>query len=127
MKLEIEAERALPRNYKTTSEFSEPYDNHHRSGCTKGKVPRDGIACEQYAAIPLKLSFEDNTPGTNLQLCAGTMAQFTSGVVGIQLSDSGGPGFVFLIVIDAAKLNGLVIYVLHAAGTVNANFTLTVD
>jgi hypothetical protein len=93
----------------------------------KGKYLVTGSPVNSTAAIPLKLSFEDNTPGTNLQLCAGTMAQFTSGVVGIQLSDSGGPGFVFLTAIDAAKLNGLVIYVLHAAGTVNANFTLTVD
>lgn len=93
----------------------------------KGKYLVTGSPVESAAAIPLKLSFEDNTAGTNLQLCAGTLAQFSSGVAGMQLSDSGGPGFVFLTIIDAAKLNGLVIYVLYAVGTVNANFTLVVD
>jgi hypothetical protein len=43
------------------------------------------------------------------------------------LSDSGGPGFVFLTIIDAATLNGMQLYVLRAVGSAAAEFTLTIE
>jgi len=94
----------------------------------KGKYLLTGAPVDSAGAvIPLKMSFENMTAGTNLVLCTGTVAQFTAGVVGTQLSSSGGPGFQFLTIIDAVKLNGLVLYVLHTVGAVNANFTFTID
>ncbi|HEX3469830.1 MAG TPA: hypothetical protein VHT28_01485 [Silvibacterium sp.] len=42
------------------------------------------------------------TAGTNLALYAGTTGDFTLGTGGTQLSDSGGPGFVFLTIIAAS-------------------------
>jgi hypothetical protein len=74
----------------------------------------------------LKLAFENRTAGTNLELCAGTTADFSAGTCAMQLSDSGGPGFTFLTIIDAAKLNGKVIFVRRAVGVANSLFALTV-
>jgi hypothetical protein len=75
----------------------------------------------------LRVSFENNTSGTNLELCAGTDAQFGSSTCGTRLSDSGGPGFQFLTVIDVAKLDGKNLYVLRAAGTEPSKFTIVIE
>ena len=75
----------------------------------------------------LRISFVNNTSGTNLVLCAGTDAQFASGTCGIRLSDSGGPGFQFLTVIDVAKLEGKNLYVLRAVGTEPSKFTIVIE
>jgi hypothetical protein len=75
----------------------------------------------------LKLSFENNTAGTNLELCAGTTADFSAGSCATVLSDSGGPGFVFLTIIDAAKLSGKILFVRRAVGAADSQFTLIVD
>lgn len=75
----------------------------------------------------LKLAFENNTAGTNLSLCAGTNANFAAGTAGITLSDSGGPGFKFLTIIDTNLLSGQLIYVLRQVGSASSEFTLTVD
>jgi len=40
---------------------------------------------------------------------------------------SGGPGFIFLTIIDTHKLSGKIIYVLRAVGTADSQFSLTVD
>jgi hypothetical protein len=75
----------------------------------------------------LKLSFGNLTAGTNLELCAGTTADFSAGTCATVLSDSGGPGFVFLTIIDAAKLSGKVLFVRRAVGVANSQFRLTVE
>jgi len=75
----------------------------------------------------LKLTFEDATAGTNLELCAGSPADFAAGTCPVRLSDSGGPGFTFLTLVDASSLNGKFIFVLRAVGTGNASFVLTVE
>jgi hypothetical protein len=75
----------------------------------------------------LKLAFENNTAGTNLSLCAGTDADFSAGTAGITLSDSGGPGFKFLTIIDTHALSGTILYVLREVGSADSQFTLTVD
>jgi hypothetical protein len=75
----------------------------------------------------LKITFEDQTSGTNLALCAGTAADFTAQKCTIRLSDSGGPGFNFLTIVDAATLNGMAVYVLRDVGSANAKFTLSVE
>ena len=75
----------------------------------------------------LKLTFENNTAGTNLSLCAGSVADFDAGRAGITLSSSGGPGFTFLTITDTQALAGKVIYVLRGVGSADSEFTLTVD
>ena len=75
----------------------------------------------------LKMSFENNTRGTNLTLCAGTPADFNAGKCGMLLASSGGPGFRFLVLIDASDLNGKPIYVLRVVGSEVSQFTLVVE
>ena len=75
----------------------------------------------------LKISFENKTSGTNLALCAGTTAQFSAHSCGTQISDSGGPGFTFLTIIDTAAITGKVIYVLREVGTLSTTFQLTIE
>lgn len=75
----------------------------------------------------LKMSFENATAGTNLELCAGTPADFAAGTCTVRLSDSGGPGFTFLALVDASSLNGKFIFVLRAVGSINSTFVLTVE
>ena len=75
----------------------------------------------------LKIAFENNTGGTNLALCAGTDAEFAAGTPGLQLSDSGGPGFQFLTIIDTNKLSGKLIYVLREVGAAASNFTINIE
>ena len=94
---------------------------------TTGKYLVTGMPVTTATDAVLKIAFENLTAGTNLQLCAGTVANFTAGVAGLQLSDSGGPGFQFLTIIDTNQLTGKVIYVLRAVGTANAQFTLSVE
>ena len=75
----------------------------------------------------LKIAFENNTAGTNLGLIAGTSAEFASGSGGTQLSDSGGPGFRFLTIIDTHQLSGQIIFVRRLVGSAASQFTLTVE
>lgn len=75
----------------------------------------------------LKLTFENNTGGTNLELCAGTVTDFNAGSCPMLLSDSGGPGFRFLTLVDVTRLSGKIIYVLRAVGLTPSQFTLTVE
>jgi hypothetical protein len=92
-----------------------------------GKYLVTGMPVDTNTHAVLKLSFENLTSGTNLALCAGSVADFNAGSVGLQLSDSGGPGFVFLTIIDTHKIAGKVIYVLRAVGSANSEFRLIVD
>ena len=92
-----------------------------------GKYLITGIPVETTSHTALKIVFENNTSGTNLALCAGSPADFSAGTVGTQISGSGGPGFMFLTIIDVHHLSGKVIYVLRDVGTANSQFTLTLD
>jgi len=94
---------------------------------SSGKYLVTGIPVDTQTHTVLKIAFENNTAGTNLALFAGTDAEFASGTGGTQLSDSGGPGFIFLTIIDTQKLSGKVIFVRRAVGSANSQFTLTVD
>lgn len=75
----------------------------------------------------LKMVFENKTPGTNVQLCAGTMDDFAQGKCTMHLSGSGGPGLQFLTIIDAKELSGKAIYAIRGAGTAPTQFVLTID
>ncbi len=75
----------------------------------------------------LKMSFEATTAGINLELCAGGAADFASGTCPIRLSDSGGPGFRFVTIADAASLNGKLIYIIRAVGIASASFVYTIE
>ena len=75
----------------------------------------------------LKISFETTTAGNNLALCAGSPTDFAAGVCPVRLNDSGGPGFQFLTVIDAANLDGKQLYILHEVGANPASFTVTIE
>jgi hypothetical protein len=94
---------------------------------SSGKYLVTGLPVDTKEHAVLKLAFENNTSGTNLALCAGSVADFTAGNPGLQLNDSGGPGFQFLSIIDTHKLAGKVIYVLRAVGTADSQFTLNID
>jgi hypothetical protein len=94
---------------------------------TSGKYLVTGMPVDTKTHSVLKIAFENQTSGTNLGLFAGTDADFTAGSGGLQLSDSGGPGFRFLTIIDADKLSGKIIYVLREVGTADSQFSLTVD
>jgi len=94
---------------------------------TSGKYLVTGAPVTTTAVTVLKLSFENNTPGTNLELCAGTAADFAAGTCSLRLSDSGGPGFVFLTITDTSQLSGKIIFVQRAVGIAAATFALTVE
>jgi hypothetical protein len=94
---------------------------------TTGAYLVTGAPVATTADAVLKISFENLTSGTNLALCAGTPAQFTAHTCGTELSDSGGPGFTFLTIVDTAALSGKVIYVLREVGTLNSTFQMTIE
>ena len=74
-----------------------------------------------------KISFETITPGENLELCAGSIADFVAGKCATQLNDSGGPGFRFLTIVDAASLNGKHLFLVKAVGINPASFVFTIE
>ena len=92
-----------------------------------GKYLVTGAPVTATMATMLKMSFENKTPGTNLELCAGTPADFASGTCAIRLSDSGGPGFVFLTITDTSQISGKIIFVLRVVGIAPATFSLIVE
>jgi hypothetical protein len=94
---------------------------------SSGKYLVTGAPVTTTAATVLKLSFENKTSGTNLELCAGTAADFAAGTCALRLSDSGGPGFVFLTITDTSQLSGKIIFVQRAVGAAVSEFALTVD
>ena len=94
---------------------------------SSGKYLVTGIPVDTHADTVLKIAFENNTSGTNLGLYAGTDADFASGAGGTRLSDSGGPGFQFLTIIDTHKLSGKIIFVRREVGSADSKFTLTVE
>jgi hypothetical protein len=75
----------------------------------------------------LKISFETTSPGANLALCAGTATDFAAGLCPKQLNDSGGPGFRFLTVIDAADLDGKQLYIIREVGASVVSFSVTIE
>jgi hypothetical protein len=97
------------------------------TGTVDKKFLVTGMAVTSQTPAVLKITFENHTSGTNLSLCAGTMADFNAAKCGTTLSSSGGPGFQFLTIVDTPQLNGKVIYVLRAVGSTPSKFTLTVE
>ena len=94
---------------------------------TSGKYLVTGAPVTATVVSVLKLSFENKTAGTNLELCAGTAADFAAGTCSVRLSDSGGPGFVFLTITDTSQLAGKFIFVQRVVGITSSEFVLTVD
>jgi hypothetical protein len=94
------------------------------NGTTGAKYLASGSAVNATSIGVLKISFENKTSGTNLSLCAGTAAEFSSGTCGTELASSGGPGFTFLAIQDASKLNGKLIYVIRNVGSIDSAFTI---
>jgi hypothetical protein len=94
---------------------------------SSGKYLVTGMPVDTQTHAVLKIAFENNTGGTNLSLCAGTDANFAAGTAGLRLSDSGGPGFQFLTIIDTHKLAGKIIYVLREVGTIDSQFTINIE
>jgi hypothetical protein len=82
-----------------------------------GKYLVTGMPVDTKAHTVLKIVFENKTAGTNLGLFAGTGE--------LQLSDSGGPGYQFLTIIDTHKISGKIIHVLREVGTADSVFSLT--
>lgn len=94
---------------------------------TAGKYLISGAPVTSTTAAVLKFSFENTTSGTNLELCAGTGADFSAGTCPTRLSDSGGPGFVFLTIVDTPTISGKFIYVIRAVGLAPSTFRLTIE
>jgi hypothetical protein len=86
-----------------------------------------GMPVTSHVHSVLKIAFENNTAGTNLALYAGTDAEFAAGTGGMRLSDSGGPGFQFLTIVDTHRLSGKIIFVRREVGSGDSQFTLTVE
>jgi len=97
------------------------------TGVTSSKYLVTGSPVNVSADAVFKITFEDKTAGTNVELCAGAITDFVSGACPLHLSGSGGPGFVFLTIVDATALKGKVIYVIRVVGTVPAAFALTIE
>ncbi|SPF43387.1 exported hypothetical protein [Candidatus Sulfopaludibacter sp. SbA4] len=93
-----------------------------------GKYLLTAAPVQVTANAVLKMSFEIETgTGVNLELCAGNGDDFISGACPMRLGDSGGPGFDFLTIVDAAGLNGKILYVLRAVGVNPASFRFTIE
>lgn len=92
-----------------------------------GKYLVSGAPVTATTAAVLKISFENNTPGTNLELCAGAGTDFAAGTCPMRLSDSGGPGFLFLTIVDTPAIAGKFLYVLRVVGIAPAQFRLTIE
>lgn len=92
-----------------------------------GKYLVSGAPVSVTTNAVLKITFQITTPGENLALCAGSSADFEAGRCPIRLNDSGGPGFVFLTIVDAASLNGKFIYVIREVGINPASFRFTIE
>jgi hypothetical protein len=92
-----------------------------------GKFLVTGAPVTTTTAAVLKISFGNDSAGTNLALCAGTIADFVSSHCAFQLSDSGGPGFTFLTIVDTPAIAGKVIFVLREVGIATSTFTLTIE
>jgi hypothetical protein len=75
----------------------------------------------------LKIAFETTTGGNNLSLCAGTIADFNAGTCATSLSDSGGPGFTFLTLVDVQDLENKQLYVIQNVGSGAASFSVTIE
>jgi len=86
-----------------------------------------GSAVNVSANAVLKISFETTSPGDNLALCAGSAADFAAGRCATHLNDSGGPGFRFLTIVDAASLNGKHLYILREVGSTPTSFFFTIE
>src|SRR2546430_10163473 len=89
---------------------------------SSGKYLVTGMPVGKPLNALLKITFENNTAGTNLALCAGSTADFDAGSTGLIISDSGGPGFQFLTIINAKQISDKVIYVKREVGSANAHF-----
>lgn len=94
---------------------------------TNGKYVISGSPVNVSTNSVLKISFETTTSGDALMLCAGSLADVLAGHCAINLNGSGGPGYMFLTIIDAASLNGKVLYVIRDIGIQPASFRLTIE
>lgn len=97
------------------------------TGVTGAKYLVSGAPVMTSTDAVFKISFANKTSGTNLELCAGTTTDFVNGACPLRLSSSGGPGFVFLTIVDANALAGKVLYVIRAVGTISATFVLVIE
>jgi len=92
-----------------------------------GKYLLTGSAVNVTTNAVFKISFETTTAGENLALCAGSISDFSAGHCTTQLNDSGGPGFTFLTIVDAASLNGKQLYIIRTVGINAASFSFTIE
>jgi hypothetical protein len=79
------------------------------------------------APAMIKLTFENRTAGTKLELCAGAGGDFAGGYCPMSLANSVARGAPLLTIVDMATLSGKVLYVRSVAGTAASTFVLTVE
>ena len=92
-----------------------------------GKYLLTGSAVNVTANAVLKISFETTTAGENLSLCAGSISDFAAGHCTTQLNYSGGPGFRFLTIVDAASLNGKQLFIIKNVVVNPASFSFPIE
>ena len=97
------------------------------TGSVDYKYLISSMATSTTSSTLLKIAFENNTSGSNLSLCAGTLNDFAAGTCPMRISNSGGPGFRFLTLLDAAHLNGKYLYVVRSVGFIVSKFTLIIE
>jgi len=113
------------RARKQPLRYPESFPNQHNPALFEAWLSgRDEFAVDSPLQRRVRVS---HRPGTNLGLFAGTIAEFESGTGGMQLSDSGGPGFQFLTIIGTQQLWAKLSFVRREVGSANSQFTLTVD
>ena len=97
------------------------------TGTVDQKYVVTGRAVSGATQSVLKLKFESKTAGTNLTLCASTLAEFGANTCALQLSGSGGPGFMFVTITNTVELNGKIIWVRNNGPVKPATFELSVE
>lgn len=103
------------------------YDHYNRNRGKQREVPRYWNSGRYQDSHRFENRIREQHGGNQSRSLCGTDADFAAGTVGLQLSDSGGPGFQFLTIIDTNKLSGKIIYVLRAVGSTDSQFTINIE
>jgi hypothetical protein len=83
------------------------------SNVGKGLVTGSPVSVPVHSVLKLQFSWE----GPGLELCSGTMANYSGNVCGNLLSQESPTGQELLVIIDAYSLNGKYIYVINTGSS----------
>ena len=93
--------------------------------------PVSGIPVNTAVNTTLKIAFQLNTsvgPGATFFLCAGTLADFNAGNIGLELASVTRTGTQTLTIIDTDHLAGKLIYIVERGNAIQpATLEFTID